>query len=107
MPQVTIDPSTGSQVHLQEHQVLITAFDDAMYLTAMVVVYDYTGINRFFLQLPQVMSTNPYVMQALRYGVMFGSMLELRRWLNSFGINTDASTLLSSLVSHFQGNVST
>lgn len=86
---VTLDPSTGNMLHVSEHRMLVSWLDDAAYLGLMVWVYDYTGFNRFFLPLPELMFSNPVVVQALRYGLLFGSMLELRRWLESMGIRTE------------------
>ena len=86
---VTLDPSTGNTMHVSEHRVLVSWLDDAAYLGLMVYVYDWTGFNRFFLPLPELMFSNPVIVQALRYGLLFGSMLELRRWLQSMGIHTE------------------
>ena len=86
---VTLDPSTGNTMHVSEHRVLVSWLDDAAYLGLMVYVYDRTGFNRFFLPLPELMFSNPVIVQALRYGLLFGSMLELRRWLQSMGIHTE------------------
>lgn len=102
MTSVTIDPSTGNHIHMTQHQMLITTFDDSVYMGVMVLVYDYLGVTRFFLSLPSVMMDNGKVMQALRYGVMFASMLELRRWLTMMGVNTDASSFFNSLIEQFQ-----
>ena len=74
---------------MQERRILVNWLDDAAYLGLMVYVYDYTGINRIFLPLPEMMFTNPVIVQALRYGLLFGSMLELRRWLQAYGIPTE------------------
>lgn len=68
----------------------------------MVIVFDYTGLNRFFLQLPEAMSNNPYMIQALRYGLMFGTFAELRRWLEEYGLDTDASHYLDTLLNAFR-----
>lgn len=87
--QVTLDPMTGNSLHVSEHRVLVSWLDDAAYLGLMVYVYDWTGFNRFFLPLPELMFTNPVIVQSLRYGLLFGSMLEVRRWLNSMGIRTE------------------
>lgn len=97
------DPSTGNHVMVTEHKVMLTLFDDAMYMGLMVLVYDATGVSRFFLSLPSIMSQNSKVMQALRYGVMFGSMMEIRRWLTMMGIPTDASYLLNSILDMIRG----
>ncbi len=102
MAQVSIDQTTGNVVHSKEHKVLVTMVDDAAYLTLMVMVYDYTGLNRFFLQLPGAMSMSAYSVQALRYGLLFGSMLELRRWLETYGIMTDLSCYLARAADWFK-----
>jgi hypothetical protein len=86
---VQIDPHTGGSILSQERRILVNWLDDAAYLGLMVYVYDYTGFNRVFLPLPEMMFTNPVLVQALRYGLLFGSMLELRRWLQSYGIPTE------------------
>lgn len=103
MTSMITDPATGNHVMVTEHQMLVTLFNDAIYTGIMVLVYDYTGVSRFFLSLPSIMSENSKVMQALRYGVMFGSMMELRRWLTMMGIPTDASTFVQSLIHMVQG----
>ena len=87
--QVSLDPTTGNTLHTTEHRILVSWLDDAAYLGLMVYVYDWTGFNRFFLPLPELMFSNPVVVQALRYGLLFGSMLEVRRWLESMGIRTE------------------
>lgn len=102
---MTIDPSTGNQIHLTEHRMLVTAFDDAVYIGVMVYLYDMTGVSRFFLALPSVMAENGPLMQSLRYGVMFASMLELRRWLTTLGLPTDASEFVNALINMFGAHV--
>jgi hypothetical protein len=97
------DPSTGTRLMVTEHHMLLTLFNDSVYTGVMVLVYDATGISRFFLSLPSIMARNSQVMQALRYGVMFGSMMELRRWLTLMGIPTDASTLVHTVVDMIRG----
>ncbi len=86
-----------------EHHMLLTLFNDAIYTGIMVLVYDATGISRFFLSLPSIMSQNSKVMQALRYGVMFGSMMELRRWMTMMGILTDASCYVAMVLDMIRG----
>lgn len=86
---VQLDPHSGSNVLCQERKILVNWLDDAAYLGLMVYVFDYTGLNRVFLPLPEMMFSNPVVIQALRYGLLFGSMLELRRWLQCYGIPTE------------------
>lgn len=86
---VQVDPNSGANVLCQERKVLLNWLDDAAYLGLMVYVYDYTGINRIFLPIPELMFSNPVVVQALRYGLLFGSMLEVRRWLQCYGIPTE------------------
>jgi len=98
MSSVVTDPNTGNHIMTTEHQMLITLFNDAIYTGIMVLVYDATGISRFFLSLPSIMADNGKLMQALRYGVMFGSMQELRRMLVMWDVPTDASSILQSLV---------
>lgn len=99
---MTLDPTTGNMIHMKEHRAFVTLVDDAAYFTLMVIAYDYTGVNRFFLQLPRYMSENPYVVQALRYGLMFGTMTELRRWLEMYGLSTDMSHYLDSILGMFR-----
>lgn len=86
---MTLNPATGNSMMVTDYKILVTWLDDAAYLGLMVYVYNYLGIDRIFLPIPEIMFTNPVVIQALRYGLMFGSMLELRRWLESIGIKTD------------------
>lgn len=87
--QVTLDPSTGGMVHVQSHKFVVTMLDDAAYLGLMVYMYDMSGFKNVFIGLPQVFFSNPFVVQALRYGIMFASMLEIRRWLEAFGVRTE------------------
>ena len=86
---VQMDAQSGSHILMQERKVLLNWLDDAVYLGIMVYVYDFTGVNRIFLPLPELMFSNPVVVQALRYGLLFGSMLEVRRWLQCYGIPTE------------------
>lgn len=97
------DPSTGNHVMVTDHKMVITLFDDAIYMGAMVLVYDSTGLSRFFLSLPSIMAQNSKLMQALRYGVMFGSMMELRRWLTMMGVPTDASAFVQMVMDKIRG----
>lgn len=73
----------------QEHRFLVTFVDDSVYLGLMVWVYDATGINNLFIDL-RGYNTAPW-MEALQYGLMFGSMLEFRKWLEAWGVHTDVS----------------
>ena len=86
---VQTDPHSGNKMLCQEHKILLDWIDDAAYLGLMVYIYDYTGINRIFLPIPEMMFSNPVIIQALRYGLLFGSMLEVRRWLHCYGIPTE------------------
>lgn len=95
---ITLDPTTGNHVCCQQHQMLVTWLDDSAYIGLMVVLYHYTGIDRIFVPLPNIFFSNPKIVQALRYGLMFGSMLELRRWLEMYGISTE-------LFSHYFRNL--
>lgn len=98
MPNVSLDPTSGNVLHIEEHRGFVSLVDDVAYFTIMVIVFDYTGLNRFFIQLPEIMSDNPYLIQALRYGLMFGTLAELRRWLEEWGLNTDVSHYLDSVL---------
>lgn len=69
--------------------VLIRLLDDGVYFGLMVYIYDYTGINKWFLPGPVESMVDAPWMQALRWGLMFGSMGEVRRWFESMGIHTD------------------
>ena len=102
MSGVSLDPVSGNHIHSKEHRVLVTFIDDSAYFGLMVLVYDYTGFNRFFLPLAYTMADNPMIIQALRYGLMFGSMTELRRWFDLYGISTDLSHYVNWLMSQFQ-----
>lgn len=86
---VQTDPNSGSNLLCLERKILVNWLDDAAYLGLMVYIYDFTGINRIFLPLPELMFSNPVIVQALRYGLLFGSMLEFRRWLQCMGIPTE------------------
>lgn len=86
---VTLDPVTGNMLHMTPHRLLVTMVDDAAYLGLMVYLYDATGFKNVFIGLPEVFFSNPVIVQALRYGLMFASMLEIRRWLEAFGIRTE------------------
>lgn len=88
---VQVDAATGSMMFTQEHRFLVTFIDDSMYLGLMVWLYDATGINTIFLDMRGMgMLTAPW-MEALQYGLMFGSMLEFRKWLEAWGVHTDVS----------------
>lgn len=86
---VTMDPQTGTMVHMQEHRFLVNLVDDAAYYGLMIYVYDYTGLNRLFLPLPEYLMDFSEWSQALRYGLLFATMAELRRWLEAWGIKTE------------------
>lgn len=84
-----MDPTTGTTMHVTPHRFLVTMVDDAAYLGLMVYLYDMTGFKNVFIGLPQVFFSNPFIVQALRYGLMFASMIELRRWFEMMGIKTE------------------
>jgi hypothetical protein len=86
---VTLDPTTGHTVHSTEHKLLVTWLDESAYLGLMVYVYNYTGLSRIFIPMPELFFDNPVIVQALRYGLMFASMMELKRWLELYGIKTE------------------
>lgn len=86
---VTLDPATGTMLHITPHNFLVTMVDDAAYLGLMVYLYDATGFKNVFIGLPEMFFSNPVIVQALRYGVMFASMIEIRRWLEAMGIKTE------------------
>lgn len=98
----TVDPSTGSHTLSTIHQVPLSYINDVAYLSLMVWVYDVTGLNRVFVRLPEEMIDNPVLLQAVRYGSMFASMIELRAWLTMLGITTDLSDYLETAVEHLQ-----
>jgi hypothetical protein len=70
--------------------VLVRLLDDGVYFGLLVYAYNYAGIDRYFIPGPAIGSFGdaPW-MQALRWGVMFGTMQEVRRWFESMGIHTD------------------
>lgn len=70
--------------------VLVRLLDDGVYFGLMVYVFNYTGIDKYFVPGPEFLSMDyaPW-MQALRWGLMFGTMQEVRRWFESMGIHTD------------------
>lgn len=86
---ITMDPQTGSMVHMQEHRFLVNLVDDAAYYGLMIYVFDYTGLNRLFLPLPEYLMDFGELSQALRYGLLFATMAEVRRWLEMWGIRTE------------------
>lgn len=86
---VTMDPATGTMLHMTPHRFFVTMVDDAAYLGLMVYLYDYTGFKNVFIGLPEIFFSNPVLVQALRYGLMFASMIEIRRWLEMLGIKTE------------------
>lgn len=96
----TIDPTTNEHVISVPHHVPMSWINDVAYLSLMVWVYDQTGLNRVFIRLPEEMISNPVILQAVRYGSMFASMLELRAWLTMLGIKTDLSHYLDLASSH-------
>jgi len=95
---VTMDPTTGTVMHMTPHKFLVTMIDDAAYLGLMVYLYDMTGFKNVFIGLPEIFFSNPFIVQALRYGIMFASMIEIRRWLEMMGIRTE-------LVSYYLDNL--
>lgn len=80
-----------------EHKIPHTMINDIAYFSLMVWVYDMTGLNRIFIRLPAEMIDNPVILQAVRFGSMFGSMMELRRWLQEMGISTDLTHYIDHL----------
>lgn len=86
---VSFDASSGQMLVTQEHRFLVTFIDDSVYLGLMVWIYDATGINGIFIDM-RGMGVAPW-MEALQYGLMFGSMLEFRKWLEAWGVRTDLS----------------
>lgn len=97
---VTLDPTTGNTVHMQEHKMLVTWLDDSAYLGLMVYLYNMTGVSRMFIPLAETFFDNPAYIQALRYGMMFGSMLELRRFLEMAGLKTDIISYWMNMIFH-------
>lgn len=100
---VVTDPTTGAMLHTTEHHFPMTWINDVAYLSLMVWVYDQTGFNRIFIRLPEEMIDNPVLLQAVRYGSMFGSMIELRRWLQSLGVSTDITHYIDMVAQHVSG----
>lgn len=86
--------------NVKPYRLVVTWIDDSVYYGLMVLVYDWTGVNRWFLPMASTLVNDPVYMQALRYGLMFGSMNELRRWLESLGLSTDLSQYVERLLSH-------
>lgn len=103
MSTMTIDPMTGNALQVKEYRFVVTLMDDAAFYGLMVYVYDWTGVNRWFLPIAATFAEDPVLLQALRYGLMFGSMNEMRRWMESMGITTDLSKYLDGLVGHLLG----
>lgn len=69
--------------------VVVRLLDDGVYYGLMVYLYDYTGVNRYFIPGPDFFMGDAPWMQALRWGLMFGTMQEFRRWFQSLGIHTE------------------
>lgn len=99
MSSMTLDPSTGDYVHTTPWRFMVTLVDDAMYMGLVIYIYHATGMKKIFLT--DNMRMESHTMQALRYGIMFGTMLELRRWLDAYGISTNVSQYLESLMKIF------
>ena len=97
---VSLDPTSGATVHSQEHKFLVTWLDDAAYMGLMVYVYYQTGINKIFIPLAPIFATNPVIVQCIRYGLMFASMLEIRRFLEMAGIKTELINFYLHELSH-------
>lgn len=92
------DPTTGSLIHFRQYRFVVTLLDDAAYYGIMVYLYDMTGVNRWFLPLAETLASDPLILQALRYGLMFSTMNELRRWLDTW-MSTELSTHIESVLS--------
>jgi hypothetical protein len=102
MTTVTMDNSTGNMVFMQQHQMLVTWFEDATYMGLMVYLFDSTGIGRIFVPLPDMLGlSNNMLRQVIRYGAYFGTILELRRWLEMLGISTQITTYITGLLQMF------
>lgn len=99
-PVMTLDPSTGEYMHMTPWKFMVTMIDEAAIFGIMVYAYNYTGMVRIFL--PWNMREEAPWMQALRYGLYFASMTELRRWLEAWGLNTSASAYLDQLTRMFK-----
>ena len=94
-----MDPTTGSMVFQQQHQMFVTWFEDAVYMGLMVYLFDASGISRIFVPLPDTLGiSNSMLRQVIRYGAYFGTVLELRRWLEMVGISTNITTYITGLL---------
>lgn len=99
MTTVTMDSTTGHMMLMQEHKMFVTWFEDATYMGLMVYLFDSTGLGRIFVPLPDMLGlSNSMLRQVLRYGAYFGTILELRRWLEMFGISTHITTYITAFL---------
>lgn len=96
---VSLDPTTGNTIHSTEYKLLVTWLDESAYLGLMVYIYNYTGLSRMFIPIPEAFFDNPIVVQCLRYGLMFASMFELKRWLEMYGVKTELFSYYLSEIS--------
>ena len=94
-----LDAANSTSMGVKPYRLLVTWIDDSAYYGLMVLVYDWTGVNRWFLPIASTLVNDPVYLQALRYGMMFGSMNELRRWLETT-VSTDLSHYINLLLSH-------
>lgn len=85
--QVHIDSATNHAVHSEEHRFLVTLLDDAVFFGLAVYAFHATGVDRFFV--PGFMGDRATMEQLVRYGLLLGTMLEVRRLLEQVGIPTD------------------
>ena len=98
----SVSDGAGNSVVLRNHQGFVAFLDDTAYYGLMVYVFNATGLNSLFFPLPEYLANDPWVKQALRYGLMFATIEELRRWLVFWHIPVDISHLLTWIGSRFQ-----
>lgn len=97
---LTLDPSTGEYMHSVPWKFLITMADDTVAYGIMVYAYNYTGLVRLFLPF-NTRNEEPW-MTAMRYGLYFASMSEMRKWFEAWGFSTSASAYLDQLTRMFK-----
>lgn len=96
---MTLDPSSGDYIHMTPWRFMVTLADDAAYFGLMVYMYTAVGVQRIFINERMILESD--AMKALRWGLMFGTMAEVRRWLEAYGLSTNASAYLEAVAKMF------
>lgn len=91
MPQTAVDPSTGNFLQVIEHTPM-TFLGDVAFFTLAIYVADATGYSSLFL--PVTARLESKMWQVLRMSALIGSYVEIRRWLEYWGWDTNLMNLL-------------